>query len=760
MPDIQIRVQVVGADQAVGQLRTVGSAAQTAGKTAAAGGGGLLSFAGKAAGAATGAMALTNGLFGMQDAFDAVKDADLSLAKAHTKTERSAIALQKAQEKVKDEFKDTTKTIRDNNGAIGTQTEHILSYNEATDEAIVQTRTSNGEFKISTKNIKANSTAYADLQVKQEKYNNDLESEKKAKREDDQIHQRFIVTLGAEALQMGLGVLAMAPLIKSLIQLATGGKAAGTGLKSAGDALRGFDPCAKVDCTEKAAGAAGQLAAQAARSAIPIRAMATGVAIVGGGMGLMASNFMGARDAIGGVANAIQNADVKLKPLGLSIDGLMKQAKILPDPFNKANQEIGTGTQGISTKIMRMGQEGTQGITFLTRGFQQFSTQIASGNIGGALDTAIGGITKSLDKLKNIVFPSTATINWAIKNIWPAVSTIIADLKSAWGVVSTSYNATINWLATHVWPALVDAYAKLRQTWGNVVTAYNATINWLATHVWPTVQDAYAKLRQTWGNVVTAYNATINWLATHVWPALAEAYAKLRQTWGNVVTAYNATVNWLVIHVWPIVQDAYAKLRQTWGNVIASYNATVNWLVIHVWPALADAYAKLRQTWGNVLTSYNATINWAVMYNWPPLAEAYAKLRQTWGNVIATYNATINWNIGYKWPTLAEVTAALKIFWGPLSLPYDAAIDLSKSKFDWPDVGKAAQTWAASVKIPNLDNIWTSIKAGIRAAGPMVPAFIWSALNLAAKGGTFIVPPEVEQKILAFVKQYQAQQAA
>ncbi len=662
MPDIQIRVQVVGSDQAIGDLNKVGSAAKSAGKSAAAGGGGILSFAGKAAGAATGAMALTNGLFGIQDAMDNVSKSDLNLARAHRRTEIADRALAKAQEAVKKELQDTTKTVRDNNGAVGQQTEHILSYNEATGEAIIQTKTANGEFKISTKNIKENSVA--------------------------------------EALQVTLGALAIAPFVQKLFQMATGGKAAATGVKTVSDALSGFKPCAEVPCTEKAAGAMGQLGALAVRSAVPIRAFTAGVAIVGGGAGLMATNLFGARDAIGGMANAIQNADVKLKPLGLGIDGLMKQAKILPDPFNKANQEIGTGTEGISTKIMRMGQVGSQGITFLTRGFEQFSTQIAAGNLGGAIDTAIAGITKGLDKLKNINFPSSVTINWAIKNIWPALQTIFADLKAAWGVVSTSYNATINWLATHVWPTVQDAYAKLRQTWGNVVTAYNATINWLATHVWPALADAYAKLRQTWGNVVTVYNATVNWLVIHVWPIVQDAYAKLRQTWGNVIASYNATVNWLVIHVWPALANAYAKLRQTWGNVLTSYNATINWAVMYNWPPLANAYGKLREVWGNAVTAYNATVNWLVIYVWPPLAEAYAKLRQTWGNVNPSYNATINWSVGYNWPTLAQVTAALKIFWGPLSLPYDAAIDLSKSKFDWPDVGKAAQTWAASVKIP------------------------------------------------------------
>ena len=239
MPEIQIRVSVVGKDQAIGDLKAVGSAAQSAGKTATAGSGGMLKFASSAAGAATGAMALTNGLFGMQDAFDQVADADLNVQKAHKKTELADRALKKAQEDVKKEFQDSTKVIRDNNGAVGTQTEHILSYNAATGEAIVQTKTANGEFKISTKNIKENSQAFKNLDIAQQGSTIAHENEAKAIREDNQVHERLGVTLAANTLQIGLGALAMVPFIQKLIQMVTGGKGAAEALKNVGNAASG-----------------------------------------------------------------------------------------------------------------------------------------------------------------------------------------------------------------------------------------------------------------------------------------------------------------------------------------------------------------------------------------------------------------------------------------------------------------------------------------------------------------------------------------
>ena len=119
MPDITVNIRVVGADETIGKIRSVGTAAADAGRSSKAAGSGLLSFAGRAAGAATGAMSLTNGLFGVQDAFDEVAKSDLTLARAHTKTERAQRALQKAQEDMNKETQDSTKVITDNNGAVG-----------------------------------------------------------------------------------------------------------------------------------------------------------------------------------------------------------------------------------------------------------------------------------------------------------------------------------------------------------------------------------------------------------------------------------------------------------------------------------------------------------------------------------------------------------------------------------------------------------------------------------------------------------------
>ncbi len=233
MPDITVNVRVVGADQAAGDLNKVGTAAQTAGRSSKAAGSDFFSVGGRLAGAAVGAMALTNGLFGVQDAFDEVSKSDLNLARAHRRTEIADRALQKAQADMNNVMKDTTKTIRDNNGAVGTQTEHILSYNAATDEAIVQTRTSNGELKISTKNIKSNSQEYQNLQIALDGSRNAHENEAIQARENTQVHQRLGASVAQSGVQIGLGGLAIAGAVVPLVKMAVAGRAAAAAASAA-----------------------------------------------------------------------------------------------------------------------------------------------------------------------------------------------------------------------------------------------------------------------------------------------------------------------------------------------------------------------------------------------------------------------------------------------------------------------------------------------------------------------------------------------
>lgn len=647
MPELVINLRVAGASQiasqispagtavqqlgqkaggAVGPLNNIGTAAQNAGTKAATAGGKFAGMGQRIAGVVGGIGLLAGGLFGLDNAFDAVEKADYRAGRA-SKTSKEA----------------TEKRVK---------AEQELA--EAMGGGLTVMRNSNGEVHVQVKSTEDLAKLKDNLADATEAEALAIENEKIKVEEATEAHSQLFTQIMPNVAMMAAGASNMVAFGRGAGGVATGATQAASGLGAMSKSGSGIPM-------------------MLAKIALPI-----GAAV--GAFFLLKNNVGGSRDALNAFGEAVGKAVPALKPVLNIFKGIGEALGIqagpgisrIMDNFNLLKQQL---TPFANTVKQKLGEAGES--------FKTFLGQLSQGDISGAFGT----LKASAMALGGDIMGAIKSVNWA--QVWQGLqdafkssidwirttasnigSAIAATVKNwnwgdAWKSLQDAFNSSIKFLVDNVGPILTGVGSAISNAIGPIIVTIGKWINsvdWVGVGKWITdhITGVVAAIT-AWVNKVD-WTGVGKWITDHITGVAATITA-----WFNSVD-WAGVGKWITDHITGVIATITA-----WVNKV-DWAGVSKWITDHITGIVATIAAWANSVdWPGVgkwitnqITGVVATITaWANQVDWAGTGKWISDQIKGVVATIAGWSSSVNWGqvaldiqnaIGTVW---AQVNAAL-----------------------------------------------------------------------------------------------------